>query len=98
MWRLAERLGKLNFLALPPEINLGDLAMSDQYASVSVEVGSAGNRHLIKGAPIAFGVTLVSGASHRKEALEFIALMAGPERRKIAAQIGLVSYPERIRI
>jgi molybdate/tungstate transport system substrate-binding protein len=87
------RLGKLNFLALPPEINLGDLAMSDQYASASAEVGSSGNRRVIKGAPIAFGVTLVSGASHRMEALEFIALMTGPEGRKIAAQNGLVSYP-----
>jgi molybdate/tungstate transport system substrate-binding protein len=84
------RLGKLEFLALPREINLGDLAMSGEYASASVEVGS-GSR-LIKGAPIAFGVTLVSGTSHRKEALEFIALMAGPEGRKIAAQNGLVSY------
>jgi molybdate/tungstate transport system substrate-binding protein len=87
------RLGKLNFLALPPEINLGDLAMSGEYASASVEVGSGGNRHVIKGAPIAFGVTLASAASHRKEALEFITLMAGPEGRKIAAQNGLVSYP-----
>ena len=87
------RLGKLSFLALPPEINLGDLAMSGEYASASVEVRSSGNRHVIKGAPIAFGVTLVSGTSHRKEALEFIALMAGPQGRKIAAQNGLVSYP-----
>jgi molybdate/tungstate transport system substrate-binding protein len=88
------RLGKLEFLALPREINLGDLAMSDQYASASVEVGSSGNHDVIKGAPIAFGVTLVSGASHRKEALEFIALMAGPEGRKIATQNGLVSYTD----
>ena len=85
------RLGKLKFLALPREINLGDLAMSGEYASASVEVGS-GSR-LIKGAPIAFGVTLVSGTSHRKEALEFIDLMAGPVGRKIAAQDGLVTYP-----
>lgn len=86
------RLGKLKFLALPREINLGDLAMSGEYGSASVEVGSGSNRRVIKGAPIAFGVTLVSGASHRKEALEFIALMARPEGRKIAAQNGLVSY------
>ena len=86
------RLGNLEFLALPREINLSDLAMGDQYASASVEVGSSGNRHLIKGAPIAFGVTLVSGASHRREAIEFIALMTGPEGRRIAAQNGLVTY------
>src|SRR5579864_4161930 len=86
------RLGNLEFLALPTEINLGDLAMSGEYASASLEVGRGGNRHVIKGAPIAFGVTLVSGASHRMEALEFIALMTGPEGRKIAAQNGLVSY------
>jgi ABC-type molybdate transport system substrate-binding protein len=59
--------------------------MRGEYASASVEVGSGGNRHVIKGAPIAFGATLVSGTSQRKEALEFIALMAGPEGRKIAA-------------
>ncbi len=87
------RLGKLEFLALPREINLGDLAMSGEYASASVEAGSGANRRLIKGAPIAFGVTLVSATSHRKEAIEFIALMAGPEGRKIAARNGLVSYP-----
>lgn len=86
------RLGKLNFLALPPEINLGDFSRRAEYAKASVEIGSGAKRHLIKGAPIAFGATLTSNPPDRKDAIAFLKMMFGARGREIVAHNGLVPY------
>lgn len=86
------RLGGLRFLALPPEINLGDIRRRADYAKAAVEVGAGAARHTIRGAPIAYGATLAAQAPHRALALEFLELMLGPAGRAAAEQHGLLGY------
>lgn len=86
------RLGGLRFLALPPEINLGDIGQRTEYAKAAVEVGAGAARHTIRGAPIAYGAALAAGAPHRALALEFLELMLGPAGRAAAGQHGLSGY------
>ncbi|MGH7815001.1 MAG: extracellular solute-binding protein [Candidatus Binataceae bacterium] len=84
------RLGPLKFLALPPEMNLGDLALRKDYSMASVEVGTGAERRKITGAPIAYGVTIPDDAPNRSGAIEFIKLMVSLGGRKLAAKNGLI--------
>ncbi len=88
------RLGGLRFLAFPPEISLGDIKRRADYAKAAVEVGSGAQRHTIRGAPIAYGVTLAANAPHRAIALEFLELMLGAVGRAAAEQNGLSGYAQ----
>lgn len=88
------RLGKLRFLALPAEINLGDINRRDAYAKAAVEVGSGAARHAIHGAPVAYGATLAADAPHRALALEFLELMLTAPGREAAEQHGLRGYAQ----
>jgi molybdate/tungstate transport system substrate-binding protein len=87
------RLGKLKFLALPPEINLGDISRASEYAKARVEVGAGPHRKLITGAPVAYAVTLSANPPNRAAAIDFLKLMLGDAGRKAAADAGLVVYP-----
>jgi molybdate/tungstate transport system substrate-binding protein len=91
-YRSDARLGNLKFLALPPEINLGDFARRTDYASASVEVGVGANRRRIEGAPIAFGATLTSNSPDRADAIQFLRSMLTADGRKIATRNGLIPY------
>ncbi len=86
------RLGNLNFIALPPEIDLGDFSRAAGYAAASVEVGAGTTKKTIVGAPIAYGATLTSAPPDRADAIEFLELMLGPAGRKAAADSGLRRY------
>jgi molybdate/tungstate transport system substrate-binding protein len=88
------RLGKLKFLALPPEINLGDVSRAADYAQASVEIGSGLDRKRITGAPVAYAATLTANPLNRAAAIEFLRLMLGEAGRKAATDAGLIAYPE----
>jgi molybdate/tungstate transport system substrate-binding protein len=88
------RLGGLRFLALPAEINLGDIKRRAEYAQAAVEIGSGAARHTIRGAPIAYGATLAANAPQRALALEFLELMLGAAGRQAAGQHGLSAYAQ----
>jgi molybdate/tungstate transport system substrate-binding protein len=85
------RLGELEFLALPPEINLSDFSRGAEYARARVEVGAT--RKLIVGAPIAYGATLTSNPPNRAAAIEFLKMMLTEPGRKAAEASGLIAYP-----
>ncbi|HVA80004.1 MAG TPA: extracellular solute-binding protein [Candidatus Binataceae bacterium] len=86
------RLGRLEFLALPSAINLGDIDRAADYAQVSVEVGSPPHRKTIVGAPVAYAATMTSNPPNRAGALEFMRLMLGQAGRKAARHAGLIAY------
>jgi molybdate/tungstate transport system substrate-binding protein len=87
------RLGKLKFLALPPDINLGDISLASDYARASVEVGSGAERKRIAGAPVAYAATMTANPPNRAAAIEFLQLMLGEAGRKAASDAGLIAYP-----
>jgi molybdate/tungstate transport system substrate-binding protein len=88
------RLGKLKFLALPPETNLGDISRAADYAQASVEIGSGSDRKRITGAPVAYAATLTENPPNRAAAIEFLRLMLGEAGRKAASDAGLIAYPQ----
>ncbi len=87
------RLGNLKFVALPPEINLGDFNRVDAYSRASVLVGSAGKRKQIVGAPIAYGLTMTADPPNREAAIEFIKMILGEAGKRAASDHGLIPYP-----
>jgi molybdate/tungstate transport system substrate-binding protein len=86
------RLGRLKFLELPPQINLGDIDRVSDYARASVEVGSAPHRKTITGAPVAYAATFTINPPNGAGAIEFMRLMLGDAGRAAAARAGLVAY------
>lgn len=75
---------KLPFTPLPKEVNLGDLALSDYYGSVQVNVPNyRGGTETLTGSAIAFGVTLLSDAPNPSDAQEFIRFVLSPEGQGI---------------
>ncbi|MBM3421241.1 MAG: extracellular solute-binding protein [Bacteroidetes bacterium] len=80
----------LKYITLPPEINLGNNEFRDNYRSVSVDVAgrSPGERMIIQGDYILYGITLVSNSPNRDDAVEFLAYILGPEGREIIRRTG----------
>jgi len=72
---------RLQFLRLPPEIDLSEAKFADRYARAKIElIGKGrGSRIVRVGKPIVYGVTLVKDAPNRRAALAFLELLLGPE-------------------
>jgi molybdate/tungstate transport system substrate-binding protein len=79
----------LEFLPLPPEIDLSDEARAADYGHVSVSLDYqrfASVKPEFVGGPIVYGVTIPSNASHSDLAAEFLRFLAGPEGQAIMAR------------
>jgi molybdate/tungstate transport system substrate-binding protein len=64
----------LNYVALPPEINLASEEFRDFYATAEVEItgASPGEKIVQKGAPIVYGVTIPSNFPNQQLAIAWI--------------------------
>jgi molybdate/tungstate transport system substrate-binding protein len=79
----------LEFLPLPPEIDLSDEARAADYARVRVSLDFqrfASVKPEFVGGPIVYGVTIPSNAPHPDLAAEFIRFLVGPEGQEIMAR------------
>ncbi len=92
------RLGNLRALLLPLEINLSDFRRRADYAAAAVEIGTGTIRETVRGAPIAYGVTLTTNPPNRKAAIEFLRLLLGPEGEEATRRSGLIAYPKAFAI
>lgn len=84
----------LKYLELPKEINLSDVKLKDHYSQVKVLLG---NGKLIKGKPIAYGITVVKNAPHLKWAKmweDFVTSKEGVKILKESYQNPL--YPPKV--
>ncbi len=102
---IAKRHG-LRYVALPPEINLGDSRLAGTYAQASVRLPGASRRGSdsveFRGAPIAYALTIPKRAEHRESAVAFVRFVFSPEGQAILEQNGfmllekpLLGGPER---
>ncbi len=66
----------LQYIELPPQVNLGDPSFSGVYGRVTVHIltGSSEAR-AVRMAPIVYGVTVPSTAKHWSEGVEFVAYL-----------------------
>jgi molybdate/tungstate transport system substrate-binding protein len=85
-------LGGLEFLALPPEINLGDSRNEARYESTKVEICEGDSCRVIRGALAAYGASIASNAPNRALAIEFIKSMLGETGQAAAKRAGLIPY------
>jgi molybdate/tungstate transport system substrate-binding protein len=79
----------LEFLALPPEINLSDEAHQADYARVRVKLDYqrfASVDPEFEGKTISYGITIPTNAPHPDLAAELIQFLLGPEGQEIMAQ------------
>jgi len=76
-YRNLARAHHLAYLELPPEINLADPARGSWYAQARVRIatGPPGDSLTLRGAPIAFAVTVPRGAPHPDAARSFVTLL-----------------------
>lgn len=80
---------KLGFTPLPKEINLGDPAHADDYALAEIIVPDyRGGRETIKGAYIAFGITVTKKSRHPELAREFVRYVLSPPGQEVLQRSG----------
>jgi molybdate/tungstate transport system substrate-binding protein len=81
---------RLSFVALPPEINLGDPARAVAYREAKVEVSGKkpGTRTTLLGEPIVYSVTIPSNAPNPSGAQAFVAFLLSPEGRALVERSG----------
>jgi molybdate/tungstate transport system substrate-binding protein len=86
---IAEQHG-LDFIELPPQIDLSSVEFGEFYAQAKVELsGKEPGRAIIKeGKPIVYGVTIPKNAPHPEIAIAFVEFLIGPEGREIMASLG----------
>jgi molybdate/tungstate transport system substrate-binding protein len=79
----------LQYVTLPPQIDLSDPAESATYSTVSVKLDYqrfASVKPEFIGEPIRYGATIPSNCPHPKEAAELLAFILGSEGQSIMAQ------------
>jgi molybdate/tungstate transport system substrate-binding protein len=79
----------LQFLALPPEINLSDEAHWEDYARARVRLAFqrfASVNPEFEGKAIAYGITIPTNAPHPDLAVEFVQFLVGPEGQRLMTE------------
>jgi molybdate/tungstate transport system substrate-binding protein len=79
---------KLNYVKLPPEVNLGDPKYAETYAKASVVV----NGKIMIGKPIMYAITIPNNALNKALAIEFIKILLSSDGRKIVELSGQKSF------
>jgi molybdate/tungstate transport system substrate-binding protein len=69
----------LNYVELPPEINLADATQKDFYAEAKVDIAGSepGTTITMVGAPVVYGVTIPSNYPHKELAIAWLEVMLG---------------------
>jgi molybdate/tungstate transport system substrate-binding protein len=75
---------KLPHLLLPKEVNLGDITLDDHYATAQINVPDyKGGTESLRGAVIAFGITILRDARNPEAAREFVRFVLSQEGQDI---------------
>ena len=77
----------LEYIPLPPQINLSDPAMAASYAKVTIHAGSLG---ALTAKPIIYGLTIPASAPDAALGQEFIQFVLGPQGQAIMRSNGFV--------
>ena len=72
----------LKFLSLPGEINLGNPSFDSLYATASVEINGKkpGEKIIVHGESMIYGVTILRDAPNREAAIAFLRFLLDPEK------------------
>ncbi|MGM0665962.1 MAG: tungstate ABC transporter substrate-binding protein WtpA [Bacteroidota bacterium] len=80
----------LDYISLPPEINLSDPSFEDLYNTVSVDITGdrPGETIEIQGSSMIYGITLLNDAPNREAAVDFLHYFLGEEGRSVIRKNG----------
>jgi len=80
----------LDYISLPPEINLSDPNYEDQYNKVSVNIigDQPGKTIQMKGSTMVYGLTLLNDAPNRDAAVDFLSYFLGERGRSVLQNNG----------
>ena len=80
----------LDYISLPPEINLSDPNYEDQYNKVSVNIigDQPGKTIQMKGSSMVYGLTLLNDAPNRDAAVDFLRYFLGERGRSVLQNNG----------
>lgn len=87
------------YVRLPPEIDLGDPALAQHYASVSVRVAGRTPRDSLTfvGAPILYGAAIPRTAPHAAAAARFLDYLLGDGKAILRrANVDMLEVPQRV--
>jgi molybdate/tungstate transport system substrate-binding protein len=92
------RANHLEYVTLPPEIDLGDPARAADYARDSVRVATRTDTVTRVGAPILYGASVPRAAPHHEAGLRVLAFMLGAEGRALlrARSVDALDIPELV--
>jgi molybdate/tungstate transport system substrate-binding protein len=89
----------LEFVGLPPEIDLGEASLASRYATASVRVAGRTPRDSVTfvGAPILYGLAIARNAPRPAAAARFVAFVLAEGRPMLrAAHVDMLDSPRRV--
>ena len=96
LYRSVAQQHKLPYLALPPELSLGEMDLADWYGQVSTETLGAtpGSRLRETGQPMVYGATIPFKAREKELAEAFVYFLTDPEKGlRIMEELGQPKVP-----
>ncbi|KAF4317659.1 hypothetical protein JM18_002209 [Phytophthora kernoviae] len=82
-------LSGINFISLPEEINMGNPALDDEYATVSYTNSETGT--VYNGSASIYTVAILNNATHMSEAEEFVEYLLSSDGQSILTEQGMDS-------
>lgn len=73
----------LNYISLPPDINLGDASFADDYAKASITITDSKGQDTKTGSPLTIDITTISGAKDAAAGNAFVAYVLSPAGRSL---------------
>jgi molybdate/tungstate transport system substrate-binding protein len=91
----------LEYVQLPPQVDLGDPSLAKEYATVSVRVPGRTPHDSVtfRGAPIVYGIAVPDAAPHKALAERFLAWLVSPDGVRVLrrAQLDALDHPVTVR-
>jgi molybdate/tungstate transport system substrate-binding protein len=78
----------LHYIALPPDINLGDASFATQYAKASITITGTAGKETKTGSPLTLDISTISGAKDSAAGNAFVAYVLSPAGRALYAKQG----------
>jgi molybdate/tungstate transport system substrate-binding protein len=78
----------LHYIALPPDLNLGDASLAAQYAKASITITGTSGKETKTGSPLTLDITTISGAKDAAAGDAFVAYVLSPAGRSLYTKQG----------
>lgn len=88
LYRSAAQGASISYVALAPQVDLGDVNESSFYAQASVNITSSSGTTILHGAPIVLAATIPIGAPDAADAARIVLYLLSPQGHSLMAEMG----------